>query len=406
MRGNVYVAVPSDSNVQTVKDLRGKRVAVQKGTSTHLAGVKILEKFGLSEKDVKIVNMDVVNAQLALITKDIDAAIGTTDYLRVRDQGAAKIVFATAGDPVTTSNGTLVASQSFLDKYPTTATRVLKVFVKAAQWLAETNPTQVFQLWTKSGTTFSSFREDWKGDDVKYRTSPLLDPYLAARYKAQIAEAKRFNLVKNTFSYEEWAEPKFLERALKELGLEGYWQPRGPRRQAESAGHETHCGSCRRHERQRPKAVELDKLVELASILISERHMTQSANAATSRSVSLELDSPELAATYDQTSLRQFNHGKVLIQALDPKSGERVLDIGCGTGRLGEHVANLVGPTGESHRHRSVAPAHRLCRAQASALQRTGRPRGRPVGVPGRQLRCRLLQQRLSLGLRQAQRLA
>jgi sulfonate transport system substrate-binding protein len=228
VRGNVYVAVPADSNVQSVKDLRGKRVAVQKGTSTHLAGSKILEKFGLSEKDVKVVNMDVVNAQLALITHDIDAAIGTTDYLRLRDQGAARIVYATAGDPITTSNGSLVASQTFLAKYPATATRVLKVIVRAAQWLAETPATQVFQLWTKSGTTFASFREDWKGDDVKYRTSPLLDPYLAARYQAQISEAKRFNLVKNTFSFEEWAEPRFLERALKELGLENYWQPRGP----------------------------------------------------------------------------------------------------------------------------------------------------------------------------------
>jgi sulfonate transport system substrate-binding protein len=227
VRGNVYVAVPSDASVQTVKDLRGKRIALQKGTSTHLAGVKILERFGLTEKDVRIVNMDTVNAQLALTTRDIDAAIGTTDYLRLRDQGVAKIVYATAGDPITTSNGAFLGSQKFLDKYPTTATRVLKVLVKSAQWLADTNPTQVFQLWTKSGTTFSSFREDWKGDDVKYRTSPLIDPYLTARYKTQINEAKRLNLTKNTFSFEEWAEPKFLQRALKELGLDGYWQPRG-----------------------------------------------------------------------------------------------------------------------------------------------------------------------------------
>ncbi len=64
-------------------------------------------------------------------------------------------------------------------------------------------------------------------------------------------------------------------------------------------------------------------------------------------SVSLHLDSPELASTYERVSTRQFEHGKVLIAALDPKPGERVLDVGCGTGRLGEYVAGLVSPAGE-----------------------------------------------------------
>jgi arsenite methyltransferase len=67
------------------------------------------------------------------------------------------------------------------------------------------------------------------------------------------------------------------------------------------------------------------------------------------RAISLELDSAELAATYDVTSTRQFDHGKLLVAALQPKQGERALDVGCGTGRLGEHVAQLVAPSGEVH---------------------------------------------------------
>jgi ubiquinone/menaquinone biosynthesis C-methylase UbiE len=76
--------------------------------------------------------------------------------------------------------------------------------------------------------------------------------------------------------------------------------------------------------------------------------MTQLASQPSApRVISLDLDSPELAAAYDATSTRQFNHGKVLIASLRPKAGERALDVGCGTGRLGEYVANLVAPNGE-----------------------------------------------------------
>jgi sulfonate transport system substrate-binding protein len=228
VRGNVYVAVPSDASTQTIKDLRGKRVAVAKGTATHLAAVKILERFGLTEKDVKLINMEVNAAQLALVTRDIDAAVGSEDYLRLRDQGVARIVFTTRGQDVAlTSNSLFLGSEPFLQKYPQIVTRVLKVYVKTAKWLAETPSTQVYQLWTKTGKTFSSFREDYASEDLKYKFSPLLDPYLAARYKYQLEQAKRLNLLRNTFVYEQWLEPKFLERALKELNLAGYWQPRG-----------------------------------------------------------------------------------------------------------------------------------------------------------------------------------
>lgn len=62
--------------------------------------------------------------------------------------------------------------------------------------------------------------------------------------------------------------------------------------------------------------------------------------------ISLVRDTWELAELYERHSVPQFNNGKVLISALNISSGDRVLDIGVGTGRLAAYVAEIVGPSG------------------------------------------------------------
>lgn len=229
VRGNIYVAVPADSTVRAVGDLRGKKVAVAKGTATHLAAGKILEGFGLTEKDVRLINMDVPTATAAIVTGDIDAAFGSSQYLGLRDQGVARIIFrTTGGDPKYTSNTTFLGSSSFIQKYPEHTQRVLQTYVLAAKWLAdqEAKPETVFQLWTRTGFTFASFREDWTNESMKYKTSPLIDPYIYSRYAFQIGEAKRLGLTRGTFDFNEWVEPSFLNAALAALGLQTFWAPR------------------------------------------------------------------------------------------------------------------------------------------------------------------------------------
>jgi arsenite methyltransferase len=65
-----------------------------------------------------------------------------------------------------------------------------------------------------------------------------------------------------------------------------------------------------------------------------------------SATVNLLADSPEMAETYNATSVHQFNNGKLLIELLGVRAGEVVLDVGAGTGQLGAYVASIVGETG------------------------------------------------------------
>jgi len=71
----IYIGVPADSSAKSLEDLKGKRIAVFKGTNLQLAFYRVLESKGLKDTDFKLVNMSFNDASAAILSKDIDGAV-------------------------------------------------------------------------------------------------------------------------------------------------------------------------------------------------------------------------------------------------------------------------------------------------------------------------------------------
>ncbi|MDY7578820.1 ABC transporter substrate-binding protein [Herbaspirillum sp. RTI4] len=225
VRSNIYLAVPPDSPIQSIKDLRGKRVAIFKGTNAQLPINRVLEANGLQEKDFKSINLDQATMLAALSGKDIDAAFGNINLLRLRDKNAARIAFSSkGGSPIFTTQSHVLVSEDFAGQYPDITARTVKAFVKTAKWASdEVNREEVLRLWAKAGTPYEHWKEDYAGEPLRVRINPNFDPFLIARYKDSVEQAYRFKLSRHKFDVDQWIDQRYLKAALKELKLENFW---------------------------------------------------------------------------------------------------------------------------------------------------------------------------------------
>ena len=225
VRNGMYLGVPPDSAITKLEDLKGKRVAVFKGTNLHLAAVRALAAHGLKEGDLKLINLDTAAAQAALTTKDIDAAFGYVELFLLRDKGVAKVVWSAAQDSYRYTRQTvLLVDDGFATKQPQIVQRVVDTVVKTARaYSEEAQRGELFAQWGKAEFPEKIWREDFIGQPLRVRLSPLLDPFLVQRYKDSAEQALALKLVRGKAEIDNWFDRSFLDAALRELKLENYW---------------------------------------------------------------------------------------------------------------------------------------------------------------------------------------
>jgi sulfonate transport system substrate-binding protein len=121
-----------DSTIATVADLRGKRVAVTRGTDPHIFLVRALLGAGLSEKDITPVLLQHADGKTALIRGDVDAWAGLDPMMAQAEIEDGARLFYRKADANTW--GILNVREQFLKDYPDIVRRVLATYEQARKY--------------------------------------------------------------------------------------------------------------------------------------------------------------------------------------------------------------------------------------------------------------------------------
>jgi sulfonate transport system substrate-binding protein len=141
-----------DTGITKVEDLKGKRVAVTRGTDPHIFLVRALQEAKLTEKDVKLVLLQHPDGRTALERGDVDAWAGLDPLMAAAEvESGATLFYRNAA---ANTWGVLNVSESFAKDNPALVQKVIKAYEEARAY-ALANPADL----KKSLVTYTKLPE-------------------------------------------------------------------------------------------------------------------------------------------------------------------------------------------------------------------------------------------------------
>ena len=178
------ILVKADSPLQTVADLKGKRVALNKGSNVHYLLVRALETAGLAYTDIETVFLPPGDARPAFELGSVDAWVIWDPFQAAAETDIGARILADGKDLVE-NRGFFLSTQSFVAENPDLLQQVLTELRDVSDW-AKQNPNDV--------TTFLSqeLGIDKKALDLAekrrgYGVQPISDEVVAGQQR--IADA-------------------------------------------------------------------------------------------------------------------------------------------------------------------------------------------------------------------------
>jgi sulfonate transport system substrate-binding protein len=138
------IVVPKGSAFKTVADLKGRKVALNKGSNVHYLLVKALEKAGLRYTDVQTVFLPPADARAAFERGAVDAWVIWDPFLAAAERQIGARVLAN-GTGLVSNHQFYLAARRYEQRHPQVIAAIIEELARLDAW-AQGNPREVAQF--------------------------------------------------------------------------------------------------------------------------------------------------------------------------------------------------------------------------------------------------------------------
>jgi sulfonate transport system substrate-binding protein len=138
------IVVPKGSALKSVAELKGKRVALNKGSNVHYLLVRALEKAGLQYGDIQTVFLPPADARAAFERGAVDAWVIWDPFLAAAEKQLGARVLAD-GKGLVSNHQFYLASRAYAGKQPQVVNAIVDELARLDRW-AEGHPQEVAQF--------------------------------------------------------------------------------------------------------------------------------------------------------------------------------------------------------------------------------------------------------------------
>jgi sulfonate transport system substrate-binding protein len=138
------IVVPKGSPIKSVAELKGKKVALNKGSNVHYLLVKALEKAGVKYTDIQTVYLPPADARAAFERGSVDAWVIWDPFLAAAEKQIGARVLAN-GKGLVANTQFYLASRPYAEKNPQVVKAIINELEKLDVWAAK-NPAGVAEV--------------------------------------------------------------------------------------------------------------------------------------------------------------------------------------------------------------------------------------------------------------------